>query len=216
MPLPNGVDPWGNIHAISPSAMYLGNRGILHRDGVIVRQWANKSWVTCALRYGNRNRKPLMQPNRYSELFFLDEATALAAGHRPCGECRKEDYKRFKAAWFAAHSAADMVNSIAAIDNALHADRVSLGRDKKTFRAVLQDLPHGVIVEIDGRAYLYWETGLRLWTPLGYTETLTSIAPSDMVSVLTPQSVVGAIRAGYRPQSHHTALSSDSTTLVRT
>lgn len=207
MPLPNGVDPWGRIHAISPSAMFLGNRGILHGDErTIVRQWANKSWVTCALKYGNRDRKPLMRPNSYSELFFLDEATALSAGHRPCGECRKDDYKRFKAAWFMANNAADMTNSIADIDRAMHADRVTLGRDKKTFRSALKDLPPGVMVEVNGQACLYWEAELRLWSPEGYKAALPAPDPSAAVQVLTPLSIVGVIRAGYRPQVHSSAL----------
>jgi hypothetical protein len=156
MPLPNGVDSWGRIQSICPSAGFLGNRGILHgADGVISRPWKNKSWVTCALHYAGRNRKPLMQPGRYSELFFLDEATALAAGHRPCGECRKEEYARFKAAWFATHNT-DRANSnsIDEIDRVLHEERVSLTKEKKTFKSPLGELPFGVMFEVEGRAYL--------------------------------------------------------------
>src|SRR5579862_5543219 len=104
MPLPNGVDPIGNIHPVCPFAGWMGNRGLLHdRDGRIVRDWRIRAWITCRLAYKNWSRKPLMQPGKYTELFFLDEATALSAGHRPCAMCRRADYLSFKARWLSAN-----------------------------------------------------------------------------------------------------------------
>jgi hypothetical protein len=206
MPLPNGVDPWGHIQSTCPSAEFLGNRGILHdAEGVITRSWKNKAWVTCALHYGGRNRKPLMQPGRYSELFFLDEATALSAGHRPCGECRKQDYSRFKAAWFATHTSADMSNAIGVIDETLHHERISITNKKKTFKSPIHELPHGAVFEANGNAYLHWHNGPLLWSPSGYEVPGVTFSASAPVDVLTPPSIVSIIRAGYVPQIHGTA-----------
>lgn len=206
MPLPNGVDPWGRIQPTCPDAEYMGNRGILHgADGIIIRPWKNAAWVTCALHYGGRNRKPLMQPNRYSELFFLDEATSFAAGHRPCGECRKEQYRSFKAAWFATQYVADMANAIAAIDKALHSSRVTALRTKKTFQAWLEELPYGAIFEHEGNAYLHWRDGPLRWTAAGYQRPPGRLATLEKVHVLTPQPLVDIIRWGYPVQVHGSA-----------
>jgi hypothetical protein len=204
MPLPNGVDPWGRIEATCPSAEWLGNRGILHdKHGAITRAWANKAWITCALSFKGRKRKPLMQPGRYSELFFLDEATALAAGHRPCAECRRERHDAFKAAWFAANDPAD--ESISEIDRVLHLDRLTAQRGKRTFRAPLADLPLGTIVKHDGDPFLLWRSGWLRWTPTGYEAP--SAAPQGVAAadVLTPRSIVAMFRRGFVPQVHPSA-----------
>jgi hypothetical protein len=104
MPLPNGVNPTGIIEPICASATWMGNRGEIHdHKGEIVRQFKTKSWVTCRLSYKGWSRKPLMQPGRYTELFFLDEATALSAGHRPCAMCRNAEYASFKTHWLRAN-----------------------------------------------------------------------------------------------------------------
>jgi hypothetical protein len=206
MPLPNGVDPLGRIQTTCPSAGYLGNRGVLHDDdGVIIKPWKNKSWITCALHFGGRNRQPLMQPRRYSELFFLDEATSLAAGHRPCGECRREDYKRFKAAWASANGTADVAISIDEIDKTLHAERLTPAKTQKRYWASLIELPHGIMFEDDGDAYLHWHQGPLKWTPAGYERHATGLPGFGQVSVLTPMPVVNVIRAGYVPQVHSSA-----------
>ena len=103
MPLQNRVDPWGNILAVSARGAWLGNRGIIHNvQKQIVRPYQHQSWVTCRLRFKNRKRK-IMSPSTYTELFFLDESTAFAAGHRPCGECRRERYRQFKELWVRAN-----------------------------------------------------------------------------------------------------------------
>jgi hypothetical protein len=197
MPLPNGVDPWGHIQKFCPSAEYLGNRGVLHdNDGVITKQWAHKSWIACTLQYVGRSRAPLMRPGRYSELFFLDEATALAAGHRPCGDCRPEDYRRFKAAWFATHESAYMANLIGDIDKVLHEERVARKSDKKTYRALLADLPFGVMFESGGNAYLKWRNGPFLWSENGYESAKVISSEFESFTVLTPPSIVSVFGAG--------------------
>ena len=204
MPLPNGVDPWGRIAATCPSAAWLGNRGILHDErGAITRAWTNKAWLTCALSFKGRNRKPLMQPRRYTELFFIDEATALAAGHRPCGECRRDHHDAFKAAWFAANHPAG--KSISAIDRVLHLDRLTEQRGKRTFRAPLADLPLGTIVEHDGDPYLLWRSGWLRWTHKGYEAPDTAPQAIAAVDVLTPRSIVAMFRRGFMPQVHPSA-----------
>jgi hypothetical protein len=156
--------------------------------------------LICALRFKGRNRKPLMQPGRYSELFFLDEATPFAAGHRPCGECR-ERHDAFKAAWFAANHLAGHSNS--EIDATLHLERVTAGRGKQTFRAPLADLSPGTIVEHEGDPYLLWRSGWFQWTPRGYEKP--SAAPPAVVEVLTPRSIVAMLRRGFSPQVHPSA-----------
>ena len=106
MPLQNRVDPYGKLHAIAARGAWMGNRGILHDDEKrIVAPWRLKRWITCALTFRGRKRQ-VFAPHRYSELFFLDEATSFAAGHRPCAECRRERYNEFRAAWFEANQAA--------------------------------------------------------------------------------------------------------------
>jgi len=204
MPLPNGVTPAGRIEATCASAAWLGNRGILHDGhGTITRAWANKAWVTCALSFKGRNRKPLMQPGRYSELFFLDEVTAFAAGHRPCAECRRTAHDAFKAAWFAANLPAG--KSVAEIDRALHLERVTAGRAKRTFRAALADLPPGTIVEYDGNAFLLWRGGPARWTPRGYDTSSPAPPHTAVIDVLTPASIVAVFRRGLLPQVHPSA-----------
>lgn len=206
MPLPNGVDPWGRIQPLCPSAGYLGNRGILHdADSVVTKQWKNIAWVTCAFHFKGRNRKPFMQPNKYTELFFLDEATSLAVGHRPCGECRKEQYKLFKAAWLATQKGEGAPESIGEIDKALHASRVTVHKTKKTFQALLSDLPHGVFFEYGGHAYLHCENGPLIWTARGYKQPADSVAVPEQVQVFTPLPIVQMIQAGYTPQVHESA-----------
>src|SRR5690349_1724645 len=132
MPLPNGVTPSGTIESTCPVADWMGNRGLLHgMDGQITKLWQRKAWFTCAMQFKGRRRK-LMTPGKYSELFFLDEATAFAAGHRPCGECRREAYKRFKETWLSI-TGKDWDNA----DAQLHTERVDRSHQKVTYRASL-------------------------------------------------------------------------------
>ncbi|MCL4301808.1 MAG: hypothetical protein KJ077_39300 [Anaerolineae bacterium] len=205
MPYQNRVTPFGQIVALPERGTMMGNRGILHDAGSqLKRGWATKAWIICtlALRPG---RKPLqmMVPNHYTPLFFLDEVTALAAGHRPCAECRHADYTRFKALWLQANvDLAQQSNPpIAAIDAILHRERLTEQRQKRVYQARLADLPNGAFIVLDHAAFLVWEWSLLRWSPGGYAERVTRPG-STMVEVLTPPSAVKTLVAGYVPQFH--------------
>lgn len=176
--------------------MWTGNRGILHdHQRRLRRRWTTQAWIICQLEFKGCQRE-VMSPGTWTELFFLDEATALAAGHRPCGECRRADYVRFKACWIAANGAA----TIHEIDRRLHRERVeSRTRRKVTYEALIGSLPDGVFVAVDGVARLLWQGVLWRWSAGGYDDPLPAQADQG-VTVLTPRSTVGAIRAGYVPQ----------------
>jgi hypothetical protein len=210
MPRQNRVTPFGAIIATPERGTYLGNRGVLHdADGRIRRAWQGKRWIVCVLKFRGRKRR-VMTPNRYTELFFLDEATALAAGHRPCAECRHARFLAFCAAWKAARPGrGDAQRPTAdAIDNRLHVERVTAERSKRTFTAALDELPDGVFVTLEGAgelAYLVWGAHLFPWSPGGYG--VGRLRPKRAaVRVLTPPSTVAAIRAGYTPEVHASAL----------
>ncbi len=205
MPLQNRVTPWGEIVALPERGLFMGNRGCLH-DGQrrVVKQWARNPWVTCALVFKDRHRQ-LMAPNQYTELFLLDEATALAAGHRPCATCRREAYEKFKAYWLAANPdlAARTDGTMEAIDRLLHAERVDAGGFKRTWTARLGELPDGVMVVRDGtdEVLLRHAGGAYPWTPAGYGPR-RELSPDTPVRVLTPRSVVKVLARGYRPVVH--------------
>lgn len=203
MPLPNGVDPQGNIHPVCPSAGWLGNRGELHdAPGQLVRPWKLKAWVTCRLQYKGWNRKPLMQPGRYTELFFLDEATALAAGHRPCGMCRREQYVLFRTLWLRANQMPEAWR-IDDIDRMLHVERTNRSSEP-AWQRPLSTLPRGVIVLLRQSPHLWDGEQLRPWTPNGYGRAERA-DPQTLVELCTPPSVVNAIEAGYPVQLHASA-----------
>jgi hypothetical protein len=197
VPHRNRVTPYGEIVAIPERGTLMGNRGVLHADdGSHRREWLLRRWIACRLEFKGRHRE-IRQPRRWTELFFLDEATALAAGHRPCAECRREDYRRWQAAWPHADTGAD------AMDLVLHADRLD-GRAKRVHEARLGELPDGVIVERGGRggrAWLMTGGALRPWSPGGYGAAQRAAA-GETVSVLTPAVTVAAIAAGYAPALH--------------
>jgi hypothetical protein len=212
MPRRNRVTPSGEIVAMPERGTMMGNRGILHdAEGRIVRPWRLKQWLICVLEFRGRHRT-VMAPNRYTELFFLDEATGLAAGHRPCFECRRARFVAFRQAWAAGnlrHVAPEALK-VKVIDDQLHAERVGADRSKRTYPANLDDLPDGVLVTLagrDGEAYLVLGDELRAWSPAGYRDRRRR--PRDeVVSVLTPPSTVRAIRSGYMPEVHPSALTS--------
>ena len=187
----------------------MGNRGILHdAEGQIRRAWQVKRWLVCVLEFRGRKRT-VMTPNRYTELFFLDEATALAAGHRPCAECRHVAFLAFCNAWKVVHPRMGGSGRPSAdeIDNRLHTERVAPDRTKRLFRANLEEMPNGVFVrhaDWGEGAYLVWNDGLLAWSAGGYTERKDRPKRAE-VSVLTPESTVGAIRAGYAPEIHPSA-----------
>jgi hypothetical protein len=196
MPLRNRVTPFGDIVALPGRGTLMGNRGILHDDArQVVRDFAVRRWIACVLEFRQRHRE-VMTPHRYTELFFLDEATALAAGHRPCAECRRADYRRFQTMWKSHCGPADAD----AMDARLHAERLE-GKTKRTFRADVAGLPDGVYVMLDGRAWLAVGTALYAWSDSGYTERRGRPRSGD-VDVLTPRSIVTVLRAGYLPMIH--------------
>lgn len=198
----NRVTPFGTIVADPARGTLLGNRGILHdSEGVIRRAWAGKAWICCALAFKDRSIS-LAAPGRYTALFFLDEATALAAGHRPCAECRRAAFIAFRDAWARGNGwPTDAAPPRAAeIDARLHAERVrSPGRAKLVHRAALGGLPDGTMVVTDhepGLPLLLWSGALHPWSPAGYREA-RPLAPTEEADVLTPRSTVAALTAGY-------------------
>jgi hypothetical protein len=209
MPRQNRVTPFGEIIAIRERGTFMGNRGVLHDDeGQIRRPWQLKRWLVCVLEFRGRKRS-VMMPNRYTELFFLDEATAFAAGHRPCAECRHERFIAFCNAWKKANPGKGSLPRPTAneIDNQLHTERVASDRSKRFVKENLDELPGGVFVNIPAwgeQPHLVWGDHLLAWSPAGYNERRRR--PKDEeVRVLTPKSTVKAIRAGYVPEIHHSA-----------
>jgi hypothetical protein len=205
----NRVTPFSEIVAVPERGTMMGNRGILHdADGRILRSWAVKRWLVCVLEFRGRHRT-VMTPNRYTELFFLDEATSLAAGHRPCAECRRARFLAYRDAWAAGNDQTPGPQPIKVnvIDDLLHAERVGPNRSKRTERANLDDLPDGVFVTLDGResaACLILGDELLTWSPGGYQQRHRR-PKGEVVTVLTPASTVNAIRSGYVPEIHPSA-----------
>ncbi|SRR6266542_592775 len=206
MPLQNRVDPYGQLQAVEARGALMGNRGILHNPATqIIGAWRSPRWITCTLSFQGRRRE-VFAPHSYSELFFLDEATSLAAGHRPCAECRRSRFKEFCAAWVAGNAdhLASQPLSAGKIDRVLHSERVQRGGGKKTYEAILSSLPAGVIIEHEGRPYLHWAGKLQPWTFFGYGPA-ADVSSAAEVKVLTPKSIVRAIRAGFVPHVHESA-----------
>lgn len=206
--LQNRVDPWGQLHAIAHRGTLMGNRGILHDEqNRIVRPWAHKSWVTCLLSFKDIKRPKPFSTGNYSELFFIDEATAFAAGHRPCTYCQRDRSQQFKAAWLKANLTPEQQQffKLSALDAQLHKERVIRGGAKVTHQAVASSLPKGSIFEHGGVACLVHSTDCYLpWSFSGYG-TAIHLPPNTTVTVLTPKSVVLAFEHGFEPQIHPSA-----------
>lgn len=201
MTLQNRVDPWGELNAVPERGTLMGNRGgRLHgADRTLGRsRWAGRQWIACVLEFRGRQRQ-VMAPNRYTELFFLDESTALAAGHRPCFECRRADALAFRAAWMRAFDL-PRPPSAGEMDLVLQRERTARDRRKVTFESTLETLPSGVLVEVEpGQACLWFEGRLHPWTFAGYGIEHVA-APPGMVTVLTPAPMVKVLENGYRPR----------------
>ncbi len=189
MPLQNRVLPTGQIVADPARGMFTGNRGCLHDDQrrLGTARWRGRAWIICALDYKGW-RRVVMTPRTWTELFFLDEAVALAAGHRPCALCRRTEFMAFQAA-FGGARAPEM-------DAKLHAARLE-GRVQNRHRAALEWLPDGVFVLQDGAPHLVRGSGLWPYAPAGYGTPLARF--EGEVTVLTPAPTVEVLRAGYRP-----------------
>jgi hypothetical protein len=200
MPLQNRVTPFGDVVALAGRGTMMGNRGTLHDDQRrVVRPWQVKRWITCVLDFRGRHRS-VMTPHRYTELFFLDEATAFAAGHRPCRECRYSDYQRFRALWEVPHGGPATADGM---DLRLHADRLD-GKQKRIYRTEIASLPDGTYVAFKGRAWLIWEGRLLRWSDAGYAEKRPRPARGE-ADVLTPRSIVDVFLSSLRPAVHPTA-----------
>ena len=193
--LQNRVDPQGNIIRTSARGAWTGTRGLLHDDKKnIVRSFKHKAWITCLLQFKGRQRV-VMSPGLYTELFFLDEATAFAAGHRPCAECRRGDFMRFKMLWLQANPqyGFTMKTSINEIDTIVHAERIDGKGNKVMYKERIGKLADGVFVLLDGSPYLLWAGALHKWTPFGYEENI-GLDGIDPVDVLTPKSIAGVLK----------------------
>lgn len=203
MPLQNRVDPFGELFADAARGLYFGNRGgRFHRDDRTLgaRRHVSRAWICCVLSFKGRRRD--VWGRYYTELFFMDEPTALAAGHRPCFECRRAEAIDFAERFARGKGRA----SAPEMDGKLHAERLD-GRKKRLHRRKLDDLPDGAFVTRSG-ADAFAVKGKRLlrWTPLGYAQS-TSRPAGIAVDMLTPPSVAQVLARGYRPHWHPSALS---------
>lgn len=202
--LQNRVNPWGELCAVPDKGTLMGNRGILHDENMRIRRnWEHIRWVICLTSFnGIKRPKPFSTPNNYSELFFHDEATAFAAGHRPCWYCQRDRNKLFKEAWINANCSEEQRAAVTMvdIDKVLHSERTLRGGAKKTYEAKVANLPHGVMFERDEKAFLIGPHGCYPWSFSGYGAKVL-IEATATVKVLTPLSVVRAFQSGFAPNT---------------
>jgi len=199
--LQNRVDPRGEIINTKARGTTLGNRGVIHAiNQNIVRAFRHKAWITCSLQFKERHRI-VMSPNCWTELFFLDEATAFAAGHRPCCECRRDNFKQFKRCWLQGNPQRgfDPKVSIREIDNIIHEERIGKDREKITYEENVHDLPDGTFIIWEDDSFLLVGGFLYRWSPFGYSPGIAVPQKTRSVKVLTPRSIVNAFKAGYHP-----------------
>jgi hypothetical protein len=199
MPLQNRVTPSGDIIATPDRGLFTGNRGIIHDPATktLTRRWAGKAWLTCVCEFRGRRRE-VMAGRSWTELFFLDEATALSAGHRPCFFCRREDASRFRAAWEAGNGVSDL--RARDMDAVLHRERLSGG--KKRLHALpvpWRQLPDGAMLQDGAENLLIVQGRALLWSPAGYRKAQNVTRDALL---LTPPSTLRAMSAGYRPALH--------------
>jgi hypothetical protein len=212
MPRQNRVTPFGEIVQSPARGTLMGNRGCIHdaQGRLATRRWARPAWITCALEFRGRRRQ-VMSPGSYTELFFLDEVTSFAAGHRPCARCRGDRYREFISLWFKANqSKLDAEpRSTKILDSYLHRERVDGGGNHVRWRSAVDRLPDGAVVSNgQDEPLLLWRGRARRWTHDGYSGE-SRLDPETQVSVLTPESVCETFRLGYVPEVHPSALIRD-------
>ena len=205
MPLQNRVTPFSKIEAVPERGMFIGNRGCIHNDDHTLHKqpWATQRWIVCMLEYKGIRRK-LMQPRRWTELFFLDEAVAFSAGHRPCALCRYQDYRSFIDRWSQASGSPARADDL---DAALHQERLGRIRGEAAWPVLVGDLPDGAFVrrpERQDSAWLKLNGHLLEWSHAGYVRA-EHVPETAMVDLLTPPSTITVLRAGYRPVIHPSA-----------
>jgi len=205
MPLQNRVAPDGALHATPHRGTLMGNRGgRLHDPAtrrLLSQGWRSPRWIACTLCFRGRHRD--VMGAGYTELFFLDEVTALADGHRPCFECRRADALRFQAAWQTAHSLPTLPRA-GEMDALLHRQRRT-GRTKRTLRRPLSSIPPGSMIRMGETILAVHETGLLAWSFAGYGARIPRPPNETSVELLTPPAVVATLQAGYRPLWHASA-----------
>jgi hypothetical protein len=202
MPLQNRVLPTGEIVAIPERGMFVGNRGIIHDPStrtILKRRWSTHAWITCVLEFRGRRRK-VWQRRSWTELFFLDEATSLAAGHRPCFYCRREDARRFRAAWEKGNRKRGVLAPD--MDAVLHRERLASGKSLHPLPMGIEQLPDGAMVQAGEESFLIVAGEPLRWTPSGYRAAKDTLKDARL---LTPPSTVRAISAGYRVVIHPSA-----------
>ena len=203
MPLQNRVTPFGEIVAVSQRGMFMGNRGIIHDPRtrtLLSRRWTTKRWIVCMCDYKGV-RRDVMSGRSWTELFFLDEATALAAGHRPCFFCRRDAAEEFRGAWTIGNGGDRP--SATGMDEVLHRERLASGRKRRhPLPMPIGRLPDGAFVAAGTASYMISGGRALEWTMSGYRETASSLSHAEL---LTPPSTVRTLSAGYRPVLHPTA-----------
>lgn len=200
MPLQNRVDPFGSLFATHARGALLGNRGGRLHDNerkLGARRWTSKQWICCKLAFNSRHRQ--VWGDGYSELFFLDEVTAFAAGHRPCFECRHKDAMHFAALFSGRRKRA----TAKAMDDVLHTERLA-GQSKRTHHHTIDDLPDGTMIAMGDEAFAVRGKRLLRWTPSGYADAEPR-PRGVMVDLLTPPSMLAVLARGYKPLWHSSA-----------
>ena len=201
MPFQNRVLATGDIVAHPGRGLFMGNRGILHDETQTVgrARWRHKAWVTCVLKHKNWHRE-IMQPGNYTELFFLDEAVALAAGHRPCALCRRSAYNRFR-------DVLGIKGDVKSLDQRLHHDRaIPRTYEQRRIKSDIATLPQGTVVLLP-EPHLVQTDALLAIRPDGYGPPLKK-PKSGQTLVATPEITLHALAAGYQPKLHPSALAS--------
>ncbi|KRR14796.1 hypothetical protein CQ12_29975 [Bradyrhizobium jicamae] len=203
MPLQNRVTPSGDIIATTHRGQFTGNRGIIHDPAtktLLRKRWSSPAWITCLCEFRGW-RRPVMGRRSWTELFFLDEATAFAAGHRPCFFCRRDDANRFRAAWEKGNGVADI--RAREMDSVLHRERLERGRKRlHPLPVPVMQLPDGAMVQLGEESFLIVRGRALRWSMAGYSKTEATIEDAQL---LTPPSTLRALNAGYRPVLHPSA-----------